>query len=377
MVQTRGSRLACFYCGKRSTLKYDGRMREFSCSSCDATNYLDEYGDITDPPVARTTRAPVRPTQFAIPRASSPVPEELSFSFSSLPSASTASDIFCPRCLKNQSLFTACLAQYESDESEDDEPPPGKASSFSSTTSRTRKRTDAVKSQRRYYAFRKNLEKRYPQMCRECEPRVLERVRQAGYTAKTDHLRRMMDRSRATRAAGTSRRSPLNWADSAGRALWWGGLGVQMGWHVACMAIAVENESLDDVRWMRAAWWASWVSMMLPADMLGSLAVWMAVLACWWNPEWVKVFKGFSKHILHLPQWYALQAVLIVARIVAWKVLGNVEHEVETLGGEAPHLTGIAVISGHLFLAFFTSLVSDSDQLVANDKYADDVCVLS
>ena len=34
--------LTCFYCGKRTSTRYDGRVRRFECPSCDATNYLDE-----------------------------------------------------------------------------------------------------------------------------------------------------------------------------------------------------------------------------------------------------------------------------------------------------------------------------------------------
>lgn len=34
--------LSCFYCGKRSSLRYDGRIRNFECLHCEAVNYLDE-----------------------------------------------------------------------------------------------------------------------------------------------------------------------------------------------------------------------------------------------------------------------------------------------------------------------------------------------
>lgn len=34
--------LACFYCGRKTSTPYDGRVRQFECPSCDATNYLDE-----------------------------------------------------------------------------------------------------------------------------------------------------------------------------------------------------------------------------------------------------------------------------------------------------------------------------------------------
>lgn len=43
MARFGGSRyLSCFYCGKRSGLKFDGTVTDFLCMYCDATNYLDE-----------------------------------------------------------------------------------------------------------------------------------------------------------------------------------------------------------------------------------------------------------------------------------------------------------------------------------------------
>jgi len=34
--------LVCFYCNKKSPLKYDGSISQWDCKSCEATNYLDE-----------------------------------------------------------------------------------------------------------------------------------------------------------------------------------------------------------------------------------------------------------------------------------------------------------------------------------------------
>jgi hypothetical protein len=43
MVRLRSAKyLTCFYCGKRSGLKFDVTIRDFLCLHCDATNYLDE-----------------------------------------------------------------------------------------------------------------------------------------------------------------------------------------------------------------------------------------------------------------------------------------------------------------------------------------------
>ena len=52
-----------------------------------------------------------------------------------------------------------------------------------------------------YPEFQRGLEDRYPQVCEDCEPRVRARINQTTYAAKTDHLRRMMERTREGRIA--------------------------------------------------------------------------------------------------------------------------------------------------------------------------------
>lgn len=36
-----GKLLTCFYCGRRSTIRYDGHIQHFDCAKCNATNFLD------------------------------------------------------------------------------------------------------------------------------------------------------------------------------------------------------------------------------------------------------------------------------------------------------------------------------------------------
>jgi hypothetical protein len=38
--------LACFYCGRKNSTQYDGRIRRFECPYCDATNYLDKVSQL-------------------------------------------------------------------------------------------------------------------------------------------------------------------------------------------------------------------------------------------------------------------------------------------------------------------------------------------
>lgn len=38
----RNKNLVCFYCNGKSEQRYDGKIRQWDCRRCDATNYLDE-----------------------------------------------------------------------------------------------------------------------------------------------------------------------------------------------------------------------------------------------------------------------------------------------------------------------------------------------
>ncbi|KAE9574043.1 Integral inner nuclear membrane protein ima1 [Colletotrichum fructicola] len=291
MAQLRGRKLlTCFYCGKRSSTRYDGFIREFLCLHCDATNYLDEHGDITDPPVAETTSTPA-PTIYAIPRSQLP-------DFSS-PSQS----IFCATCLKNQHLFTSSLAQYLPDDPDHPE---------------------YAELERNMYKFRRGLEQRYPQICAECEPKVHARLDQAGYTARTDHLRRMMDRSRQNRTV--KKTTPLDVSAKAGRWLWLGGIVCQYMWHLASLAVVFAGQDEGPLRDPDAE--STWIqrlslalTLVLPKpERLIYWSLWANGLSVWWNPKFAQVFRGFSRHILGLGQWYTFQGLILFTRFMAMKM---------------------------------------------------------
>ncbi|CRK27676.1 hypothetical protein BN1708_014910 [Verticillium longisporum] len=294
-LRSRGN-LTCFYCGKRSSVKFNGIISDFLCLKCDATNYLDELlknGEITDPPVASTTST-TQPTQYAIPRSQSPEP------------AAQAPSIFCSTCLKNQHLFTASLAQYLP---EDPDHP------------------EYAQLEKNYYKFRQRLEERYPQICADCEPKVLAQVQQAGYTARTDHLRRMMERSRQRRAS-PKRWTALDMADTLGRWFWFAGLTGQLLWHFATMADALSTMTtgpLRDTDELSPAWTSvlRWMANALPqSSVLVRMSFWANLLCIWWNPKFTQVFRGFSKHIHGLSQWYVFQGLVLLVRFLGVRIAG-------------------------------------------------------
>ena len=248
------------------------------------------------------------------------------------PPQTQADSIFCAACLKNQRLFAASLAQYLPDDPADPE-------------------HDAL--ERDYYRYRRGLEKRYPQVCGDCAGKVDRRIRQAGFTAKTDHLRRMMERSSGGRTA--RRRTPLDLADALGRWLWRGGLALQLLWHLRVVADVLRREGNgmrdpDDggllVVLLRGV--QSVVGVLPSADLLIRASIMASILCVWWNPHFVQVNRGFTRHLLGFTQWYSFQGLIVFFRFIFRAVL-------DIKGGKAHSRD--AQLSAHLVMAAVMSLV--------------------
>jgi hypothetical protein len=315
MAWARKSRyLICFYCGTKTQAKYDGRIREFGCKSCGSTNYLDQNGDIADPPTATENEAPAARYTVSPPPSTSP------------------DSIWCATCLKNQRLFTASLAQYLPDDPSHPE---------------------YAELERNYYRFRKGLEKRYPQMCPDCAKKAEDRIRQAGYVAKTDHLRRMMDRTRGRIATRSS--TPLDWAATTGRFLWWAGLVLQFLWHLSLVARLLDltghgMHDPDDQGWVATLLQGlkRFADYLPDPDRLIKASITTSVLSAWWNPHFVQVNRGFTRHLLGLTQWYSFQGLIVFFRSIFRRVL-------EMDGGMSQ--TPEAQIGAHLAMAGLMSLI--------------------
>ena len=216
------------------------------------------------------------------------------------PTGSQGDSIFCATCLKNQRLFTASLAQYLPDDP-----------------------TDPINEplDKNYYKFRRDLEERYPQVCADCEGRVQGRLRAAGYTAQTDHLRRLMANTRARRSR--KKLTKLDLAERIGRYLWWAGLVLQMLWHLKMVAMATKLRSESEAGMVdpdasnmgTMAQSVAQISDWLPgAETLLRGSISMSVVSLWWNPRFVQVSRGFSRHLLGFRQWYCFQGLTVCFR---------------------------------------------------------------
>ncbi|KAF4624628.1 hypothetical protein G7Y89_g13539 [Cudoniella acicularis] len=208
MAPTRHRKnLVCFYCNKKSGLQYDGLITQWECTSCGSMNFLDADGEITDPPVASNYKEHLeRP--YAINRAG-PDPDF----------QRNDATLFCSTCLKNQHLYMSSLSQYyvETDPSH----------------------PEYRKMEKEYFKYKDYLEKLYPQVCEDCQPRVLGRMRQAQRTAQSDHMRRLLEKTRMRRMAMRVKTPSLC---DIGRLLWWMGLLGQLIWNAMALLNAAHHE---------------------------------------------------------------------------------------------------------------------------------------
>lgn len=242
-----------------------------------------QKGDITDVPAAKSNTV-AEPAQFAIIRSSSPTP--------------SSGRVFCDKCLQNQHLFISSLAQYFPEDPDDPE--------------------YAIR-EKGYYKFYKGLMRRYPQCCVECEPKVREQLAKAAYTAKTDHLRRMLDRTAKIRVITT--KSPLYYCHSAGKWLWVASLVFQLVWHTRLVnqGFVARGKGVNDGSWsMLFARLFALFSSYLPApDQLLKWSFWTSAVSIWWNPKWVDTFKSNTKHLIGFANYYRYQALIFALKLAA------------------------------------------------------------
>ncbi|KAL3472777.1 Ima1 N-terminal domain-containing protein [Aspergillus californicus] len=317
MAPLFSKRISCFYCGGRSVQSDKGPVRKFKCKQCEAVNYLDENGEITDPPAADTN------SQSQTPGPSNP-------GFKSL----TGSGLFCAQCVRNQHLFTTALASYF---------PSSDDPNYSAY-------------EREYPKFRKNLEERYPQVCDKCEPRVNARIRQTKYEAKSDHLRRIMDRSKTGKAARQARR--WNWRSLlvlVGAVFYWASVAGQLAWDLAS-AVTIENplsnpDNVTQSHYVVVCFQQTLRTRHLPSGCLVDMAPYAGlslvagILSLWWNPKLRMKVEGRGGRFLGLGEYYKVQLIVMVVRSAFWAVLRD------------PLSSGIdATLSPalHSFMIFFT-----------------------
>lgn len=244
--------------------------------------------------------------------------------------------MFCPTCVKNQHLLTESLASYL--------PLPSHA--------------DYATYEASYPSYRRSLEERYPQVCVSCEPRARDRIRQAGYAAKSDHLRRMMERSRG----GKLKTQRWNWRGllvSMGAMGYWGSILGQIGWNFVG-AMALKDSTWEDSQRISLSTIKSCIVQGLRQRQLegycptaltpyAGFALILGVLSLWWNPRLRDRVARRGGRLVGLDEYYRIQIFVLVARFVAWACLQD-----PSMSGLNPRVLPAI----HIFMGVFTIIVS-------------------
>lgn len=178
-------------------------------------------------------------------------------------------------------------------------------------------------------AYRKKMEERFPQVCDDCAPAVDDRIRSTGYAAKTDHLRRLMDR---TRGQGVVRRS-WSWKSLV---VVLGGIGWALGpathivFHIqgAFQIPGNEDDVLDPsdpksmvMRLLYGAnnlWYPPSRNPLFHRILGYGLS--LSLLCCWWNPKIQFKLHGGYGRVVGRADYYKLQMVALAVRFVSWKL---------------------------------------------------------
>lgn len=308
-------KFVCFYCNRRSAQDRKAGVWQWQCEQCDAVNHLDEvpffppscrypygaatkalqHGEITDPP---------------IPSPQTPLPTRYVINQPQLhPQGTNPSDrsLFCPRCLQNQHIVNQALAEYLP--SPDD--------------------PTYLEFEHALPGYRRKMEERFPQVCDACAPAVDDRIRSTGYAAKTDHLRRMMDR---TRGQGAIRKS-WNWKSFV---VMFGGVGWSLGFvahltfHVlgALPTTEVDGGLSDpsDTQSALKCFVQAAIDLRCPPScnqpfhaLLG-YGLGLSLVCCWWNPRIQFKLRGGYGRVVGRADYYKLQMVALAIRFVSWKL---------------------------------------------------------
>jgi len=244
------------------------------------------------------------------------------------------SDLFCTTCLKNQHLFTASLAQYDVE--------------LDTKDPQFRER------EREYYAYRKNLEKWYPQVCQDCEPRVLERMREAGKTAKTDYLRRLMERTRERRSKNVNKITLAGTFELLGKYVWYIGLAGQLLWNIMTLAAAAIHASAvvaDSLDPMPPLMFLEAIISVSTSITWARSSLFCSIATMWWNPMFKQMNNGFMNHIKGFGDWYKFQMLMVVSRSIFYYISRT---------GILADPFAAANVSAHLFSLGFITLVSST-----------------
>lgn len=131
----------------------------------------------------------------------------------------------------------------------------------------------------------------------------------------------MVEKSRGKRVS--KKTTPLDLVSHAGRLLWLGGFVLQMLWHLVNIARVLERRDNgmydpdDQSTLVMVTTGMNTAARFLPCpETLLRWSITAGFLCAWWNPHFVQVNRGFTRHLLGFTQWYSFQGLIIFLRFL-------------------------------------------------------------
>ncbi|CCU82389.1 hypothetical protein BGHDH14_bgh05390 [Blumeria hordei DH14] len=174
-----------------------------------------------------------------------------------------------------------------------------------------------------YRRFRNDLEKRYPQVCEDCEPGALQRMAEAEKTAKADYLRRLIEKTKENRF--NKSQEPLFSFNYVGKLLWNLGLYGQLFWNFTTLTLAARNSSSDVVVRYSIVIEKS----LQPLTNLITYREWAraflicTLLSTWWCPKSNGLSRDILRQLFNFSKWFQLQILVVILRCFFYWMMGT------------------------------------------------------
>jgi hypothetical protein len=216
---------------------------------------------------------------------------------------------FCDVCERNQLLLNKTLAEYLPDE---DDP-------------EYEKYANSVDE------YRAQLEERYPQVCENCIGRVQEQIRAAGYVAKADNLRRLLDQSKKYQTQEETVRQWLT-LSTIWLAKWTyvASVVVELIWHAAGSFIRADGTAkacfypYDCFSNAFLKRWVSEACVVSPVILrLVEYALLLDLLTIWWNPQLAKKTNRAGGRMRGLRTTWTIRASSLFVRFLGLLALSS------------------------------------------------------
>lgn len=151
-------------------------------------------------------------------------------------------------------------------------------------------------------------------------------MREAGKTAKTDYLRRLMQKSRARRSTSSEHGISM---ESVGHLLWYLGLLGQLLWHFIAISANVQRLLPSALQHYlpqtRETFLSRFTGLSAHFSIPGlvRLSLLCSFASVWWNPKFKQMKTGFMNHIKGFREWYQYQVLLLVIRSLCYFLMGT------------------------------------------------------